>query len=73
MREILAGDESGGGDVAICGTCEDAHLRWGRLSLSIPRRDFLRLAEMLGRAAAELERREDGSARLAWATARTVQ
>lgn len=73
MREILAEDESCGGDVAVCGTCDDAHLRWGRLSLSIPRRDFLRLAEMLGRAAAELERRDGASAQSSWAAAGTVQ
>lgn len=73
MREILAEDESGAGDVAVCGTCDDAHLRWGRLALSIPRKDFLRLAEMLGRAAAELERRDGRAATSTWLAAGTVQ
>lgn len=72
MRERLAKDESGG-EVAICGSCDDAHLRWGRLALSIPREEFLRLAEMLGRAAAELERRQAGSLKPAWGAAGTVQ
>lgn len=56
MREKLA-EEGQDGDVALCSTCDDAHLRWGRLSLAIPRREFVRLAAMMGRAAAELERR----------------
>lgn len=71
MREKLAEDERG--EVAVCGTCDDAHLRWGRLALSLPREEFLRMAEMMGRAAAELERRQGSSPRSMWAVAGTVQ
>lgn len=53
MREKIA-DDGTRGEVTLCGSCDDAHVRWGRLTLSIPREEFLKLADMLARAAADL-------------------
>lgn len=52
MRRILAERRDGGpGGVSLCGGCEDVHVRWGELTLSVDRSRFLELVRMLNAAA----------------------
>lgn len=54
MSRILAERRDGGpGAVSLCGGCDDVHVRWGEMTLSLDRRRFLELVRMLS-AAAEL-------------------
>lgn len=70
MREKIA-DDGVQGDVTLCGSCDDAHVRWGRLTVSLPREEFLRLADMLARAAAVFSR--EPAKQAVWNAARTLQ
>lgn len=55
MSRILAERRDGGpGAVSLCGGCDDVHVRWGELTLSLDRRRFLELARMLSAAAEPL-------------------
>lgn len=52
MSRILADRTDGGrGGVSLCGSCEDVHVRWGELTLSVDRSRFLELVRMLNAAA----------------------
>lgn len=52
MSRILADRRDGGrGGVSLCGGCEDVHVRWGELTLSLDRARFLELVRMLNAAA----------------------
>lgn len=55
MSRILAERRDGGpGAVSLCGGCEDVHVRWGELTLSLNRARFLELVRMLNAAARPL-------------------
>lgn len=55
MSRILAERRDGGpGAVSLCGGCEDVHVRWGELTLSLDRARFLELVRMLNAAAQPL-------------------
>lgn len=55
MSRILAERRDGGqGTVSLCGGCEDVHVRWGELILSLNRVRFLELVRMLNAAARPL-------------------
>lgn len=49
MRRRLADDE-GHGDVAMCGQCQDVHIRWDNLILSLGREQFEAFSRMIARA-----------------------
>lgn len=52
MSRTLAERRDGGrGGAAVCGACEDVHLRWGETTLSLDRASFLELARMVSEAA----------------------
>lgn len=52
MSRMLAERRDGGrGGVSLCDGCEDVHLRWGELTLSLDRTRFLELVRMLNAAA----------------------
>jgi hypothetical protein len=55
MSRILADRRDGGrGGVSLCGGCDDVHVRWGELTLSLDRARFLELVRMLNAAAQPL-------------------
>lgn len=55
MSRILAERSDGGpGAVSLCGGCEDVHVRWGELTLSLNRTRFRELLRMLNAAALSL-------------------
>lgn len=69
MRIELS-EEKGAGSAWLCGACDDVHLRWGRLTLSLPREEFEALARMtkaaserLAEAPGRAERPEPGRGR----------
>lgn len=70
MREKIA-DDGAWGEVTLCGSCDDAHVRWGRLIVSLPREELLKLADMLARAAAGFSR--EPAKRSVWNTAGPLQ
>ncbi|MBI2387800.1 MAG: hypothetical protein HYV14_17580 [Elusimicrobia bacterium] len=52
MSRMLAERRDGGpGMVSLCDGCEDVHIRWGELTLSLGRSRFLELVRMLNEAA----------------------
>ncbi|MCR4295767.1 MAG: hypothetical protein NUW21_09555 [Elusimicrobia bacterium] len=55
MSRILSERRDGGpGAVSLCGGCEDVHVRWEELTLSLNRARFLELVRMLNAAARPL-------------------
>lgn len=55
MSRILAERRDGGpGAVSLCGGCEDVHVRWGELTLSLNRARFREILRMLNAAALSL-------------------
>lgn len=55
MSRILAERRDGGpGAVSLCGGCEDVHVRWGEITLSLDKVRFLELVRMLNAAARPL-------------------
>ncbi|MBI2790181.1 MAG: hypothetical protein HYX59_16035 [Elusimicrobia bacterium] len=55
MSRILAERGDGGpGAVSLCGGCDDVHVRWGEVTLSLSRARFLELVRMLNAAARPL-------------------
>lgn len=52
MSRMLAERRDGGvGGVSLCDGCDDLHVRWGELTLSLDRARFLEFFRMLGAAA----------------------
>lgn len=49
MRRRLA-DTEGHGDVALCGECQDVHIRWDNLILSLSRGQFEEFSRMVAQA-----------------------
>jgi hypothetical protein len=63
MSRILADRRDGGpGAVSLCGGCEDVHVRWGEVTLSLDRARFLELVRMLNAAALPLAAGPSGPA-----------
>ena len=46
MRRKLANND-GHGDVAMCGRCQDVHIRWDNLMLSLSREQFEEFSRMI--------------------------
>jgi hypothetical protein len=55
VSRILAERRGGPGGVSLCGGCDDVHVRWGELTLSVDRARFLELRRMLNAAARLLD------------------
>lgn len=55
MRRKLA-EEERHGDVSVCGRCQDVHIRWGELMLSLDTDRFESFARMVAEARAALVR-----------------
>lgn len=70
MRRRLA-DEERHGEVTVCGRCQDVHIRWDNLMLSLNPDQFDLLACMITEARAALMR-ELGSVRLPMCTSKAL-
>lgn len=56
MRRRLA-DTEGHGNVALCGECQDVHIRWDNLILSLSRGQFEDFSRMITQARSGLSQR----------------
>ena len=55
VRRRLA-DSEAHGDVAMCGQCQDVHIRWDNLMLSLSREKFEAFSRMITQARSGLSR-----------------
>lgn len=60
MRRKLSSDEYHG-DVSVCGQCQDIHIRWDNLMLSLRMDQFEAFARMVGAARVAALAQEPGS------------
>lgn len=69
-RSIAERKDGGVGGVMACGSCDEVHLRWDGVTLTLPRERFLELARLVSEAASSLGKtpaRERGAGRgAAW-------